>query len=477
MSGVRSMAPPPVLRSRDHWTDLSRDWSRMADPSARAEAPFKVYLPRTTSEVVRAVREAEALGHPLVIRGGGHSSNDLATAPGAELLLTEGLDRVLDIDVGARTVTVQPGVGVMEVDRILAEHGLGLEIVPDHPGVTVGGYVSVGGLSAASLNAGLFVDTVTALEYVDLEGNVHRRSRADDREAFRRGLARLGSAGVITEVGIRVVEAHKDRTVLRNHRKWSRDPSAFLASAREVFANPGSAVFARANLLDLGSRRGLVLGTVSAFETSRRGRHRARASFALLRALGRLSSVAPGPLGVAAKKAAAGGLLVAPPKFATQSDVDRFSIGVVDWSVGDPCRFLVAFAPIESLEGVFAGMYGAALELRARTGELTSFSIQLKGIRSDFLAPGEPDQVYVEIMLVAGVKATPQAAGVLRELASAVDDVCLELGAYRYMHTLVSKHEPAELRRLDPAGRYAVQEDTAAAGVDAHVIQPGLAQA
>lgn len=328
MSSVSSLTPHPVQRSREHWSDLSRDWSRMADQSAPAQTPFKVYLPRTTSDVVRAVREAKALGHPLVVRGGGHSSNDLATAPGGALLLTEALDRVLNIDVEALTVTVQPGPSVMEVDQALAEYGLGLEVVPDHFGITVGGYVSVGGLSAASLHAGLIVDTVTALEYVDLLGNVHRRSRGDDPEAFR---------------------------------------------------------------------------------------HR------------------------------------------------RFSIGVVDWSVGDPSRFLVTFAPIESLEAVFAGVYEASLELRAHTGELTSLAIQLKGIRSDFLAPGEPDRVYVEILLVAGVRPTPQAAGVLRELASAIDSVCLEHGAYRYMHTLVSRHEPAELRRLDPAGRYAVQEVSGAA--------------
>ena len=63
--------------SHDSIDSLGYDWERIADPGIAPRFPFKVYLPRTTADVVRAVREAQLLGQTLRVRSKGHSSNGL----------------------------------------------------------------------------------------------------------------------------------------------------------------------------------------------------------------------------------------------------------------------------------------------------------------------------------------------------------------------------------------------------------------
>jgi UDP-N-acetylenolpyruvoylglucosamine reductase len=448
-----------VAMTHDRWRDLGYDWAQIGDPAVEAQPPFKVYLPRTTADVVCAVEESRRLGHPIVTRGAGHSSNNLVLAPDGALLLTAGLDRVLEIDREADTVTVQPGASVVDVDEALARHGLGLEVVPDHSDITVGGFVSVGGLSAASVRAGMFIDAVLGLEYVDSDGRLQQHSVVDDPAGLRSMLAAQGRTGVITQVRLRAVPADKERAVFRNRRQRFRDLTRFVAAACDTFKRTGGDAphFARASWLDLaGPGRGLAMGTVSAYHPSSRGRLRARVAYGTLRSIGRLSTSLPAGAGGAAKKVGSAGLMLA-PSYATHRDLERFSDGVIDWTVGDPSRLLVALAPVESAEAVVSGMYEAARELRARTGGLTYVTIHLKGIRSRFLTgPDGEERTYVEVLLVVGIDPSRLAPSDMSSFASSIDAVCLEHSAFRYQHTLVSTRDAEELRRLDPASRYAV---------------------
>ena len=438
--------------THDTWADLGHDWSVVADPARAPEPPSKVYLPRSTDDVVRAMREARTLGHRVVVRGAGHSSNGLVTDPGGAVLLTSGMDRVLDVDPDAGTVTVQPGVAVVAVDELLAEQGRGLQVVPDHGDITVGGFASVGGLGPTSLHDGMFVDAVLALEYVTPDGEVRRCDREHGRPELLRVLAGLGRHGVITRVTLRTVAADKRGTVLRNRRRRFRDAGAFVAAATRAIADPGAALALRASWLQLPLRPDAGVGVLSAYEPTSSGpvtRLRARSSYAVLRGLGRMSTVLPGGAGVAAKYAATAGLMWA-PGHATGLDVQRFSDGVLDWTVGEPARLLVALAPVESAPAVFTAMLDAALDVRDRGSAITFVSIHLKGIRSDYLSGDAPGRVWVELLMVVGVDGHPSSPDAVTGLADRVDAICLEHGGLRYMHTLTRGGS-----RLDPHDRYA----------------------
>ncbi|HEY2944246.1 MAG TPA: FAD-dependent oxidoreductase, partial [Vicinamibacteria bacterium] len=171
------MAPPyePTSHeafSHDSIEHLGYDWSRAADPKMPARPPTKVYFPRTTSDVQAAVRETHLLRQRLVVRGKGHSSNELVF--GEVVLCTENLnqdgqdkDGLLNLNLACPSAVVQAGVVLATLEQMLAPRGLGLPIIGDHNHITAGGFAAVGGCSPASHVHGLFVDNVLALEYVD----------------------------------------------------------------------------------------------------------------------------------------------------------------------------------------------------------------------------------------------------------------------------------------------------------------------
>lgn len=72
----------------DSIDSLGYDWARIADPHITPKFPLKVYLPRTTDDVIEVVNEVKSLGQRLVIRSKGHSSNDLVLFEGGSVLLS-----------------------------------------------------------------------------------------------------------------------------------------------------------------------------------------------------------------------------------------------------------------------------------------------------------------------------------------------------------------------------------------------------
>jgi FAD binding domain len=433
-----------IAFAHDALESLGSDWSRIA--GARPGGfPAKVYLPETTADVVAAVREAALLGQRLTIRAQGHSSNDLVTSDRGALLWTERLDGIGPLDEEAMTVTVQAGAKLGRVDAALAEAGCGLPVMPDHPDLSAGGYASVGGLSPASHRHGLFVDTIAALEYVDWTGRLIRCSRERDPLAMRRVLTGAGRHGVIATLTCDVERIDKTRTLLRNDRGTYRDFAGFARACTEFAADPGDALYSRAVWLDTGKLR---IGQLSAYRVAgatRLGRARNDVAYGLLHRLGR-SYGGRSPRTAAAMKAV-GSLfgMVRTPRYATVANVEAFTDKVIDHTVGDPARTLVAVAPVATLEALFHGIDDACVELREREGCFTFVSMHAKAIRSPYLGGGDPDARFGEIMLVLGLDRERMHDGLLAGLVARVDALCLEHGAVRLLHTSTG-YDP----RVDP---------------------------
>jgi FAD/FMN-containing dehydrogenase len=202
--------------THDSIDSLGYDWSRISAPDTKPKHPLKVYLPQTTEDVAEMIRAANAAGEELWVRGSGHSSNDLVLVDRGSIMLTRNLDRIVDVDADGLTVTAQAGTITSHIDDTLAHRGLGLPVMGDHNDISLGGFISVGGISAASFKYGMFIDTVRSVEYVDWTGEVVTCSPTDRPEHFWRVLGGTGRYGVITKVKTQVVEADKYGTILRN---------------------------------------------------------------------------------------------------------------------------------------------------------------------------------------------------------------------------------------------------------------------
>lgn len=442
--------------SHDSLQSLGYDWERIADPGIAARFPLKIYLPRTTADVVRIVDEVRALGQTLKIRSKGHSSNDLVLTDGGAVLCTEMLDAIGEIDEAAGTVTIGSGAVLARVDQALTPRGWGLKVIGDHNHITAGGFASVGGISPGSHRHGLFVDTVQAVEYVTWDGRVVRCDRSVSAAELMRVLAGTGQHGVITTLTVSIYRVDKDRTILRNRRMITRDLERFVRESGRLIADPGEVEMERGVWLDypIAGRR-LRIGQFSAYHSpssSAYARFRNAVSYRYLHFLGRIAGrLRVKALEMAVKMLGMIGIMLS-PRHASIRNIESFTDKVIDSSVGDPTRMLIVLAPVDQYERLFLELLRMCEDVRTRTGALTFISFYVKAIKSPYLAAGSGREHFCELMMYLGV--VPHLfARELDDLVRRIDELTAAAGGYRYMHTKTVT-DPVLRARVDPNARY-----------------------
>ncbi|MFI2212021.1 FAD-binding and (Fe-S)-binding domain-containing protein [Streptomyces sp. NPDC020141] len=145
------------------------------DASNYRRVPAGVVAPRDADDVAAALEVCRRFGVPVVPRGGGTSIAGQATGTGVVLDFTRHMNAVVDVDVGAGTARVQPGV-VLDTLRE-AVRPLGLTFGPDpstHSRCTLGGMIGNNACGAHSVAWGTTADNVRALDVITYGGVPHR---------------------------------------------------------------------------------------------------------------------------------------------------------------------------------------------------------------------------------------------------------------------------------------------------------------
>jgi FAD/FMN-containing dehydrogenase/Fe-S oxidoreductase len=134
------------------------------DASLYQVEPLGVVVPRTPEALNTAVQIALELEIPLVPRGGGTSLSGQAVGPGVVIDCSKYLTKILDFDAVSRTVRVQPGVVLEQLNRFLEPHGL--QFGPDvstHNRACLGGMIGNNSAGARSIVYGKTGDHVRSL--------------------------------------------------------------------------------------------------------------------------------------------------------------------------------------------------------------------------------------------------------------------------------------------------------------------------
>lgn len=442
--------------THDSIDSLGYDWERVANPSIAPMYPRKVYIPRTTEDVVAAVKECKRLGQTLTVRSKGHSSNDLVLSDGA-VLVTHRLDQIVEVDEGSLTVTLQAGAVSAKVDDELAQRGLGLPVIGDHNHITVGGFASVGGISPASHRFGLFVDTVMRLEYVTWDGELVACSREERPEEFHKLLTGLGRHGVIVTLTVRLIRVDKYGTVLRNHQRHYYSVESFIKGTAKSIRNPGEAVMERGVWADipLPIGPGIKLGQFSAYHPTTQTLHarlRDRLSYNALHSVGYVAGRLPAPVDQALKYVGMAGVMFS-PMYATMKNVEFFTDKILDSTVGDPTRMFIVLAPLDAYEQLFRATYDLMVEFRDQHSCFTFISVYVKAITSPYLAQGRENDHFCELMFYCGMAEGGMERATLENLVVRLDDIVIKHAGFRYMHTLTSK-DPGRREKVDPNMHY-----------------------
>lgn len=142
------------------------------DASIYEITPRGVVCPTCVEDVVEAVRVCRAHGVAVVARGGGTGLTGGAVGSGVLLDLSRHMNRIGPIDAAARTVEVEPGVVLDELNARLAPHGL--TFAPDvatSSRATIGGMIANNSCGARSVRYGRTVDHVASVRMVLADGS------------------------------------------------------------------------------------------------------------------------------------------------------------------------------------------------------------------------------------------------------------------------------------------------------------------
>ncbi len=142
------------------------------DASIYQIEPVGVVVPATEEDALAAFRIAVDEGVPVLPRGGGTSQ--CGQTVGAALVIdhSKHLNRILDFDPGARTVTVQPGVVLDQLNAYLKPHGLWYPVdVSTSAQATLGGMAGNNSCGSRSIQYGNMVHNVRAIDAVLPDGS------------------------------------------------------------------------------------------------------------------------------------------------------------------------------------------------------------------------------------------------------------------------------------------------------------------
>ena len=179
--------------------------------SAYRQIPMAVVLPATTKQVADAVRVCGEIDIPIVPWGAGTglSGGALALADGIVLSIAR-MNRVLDVDLTNRTVTVEAGGTNLAVSEAVRDHGFYYAPDPSSQlACTIGGNIAENSGGVHCLKYGTTTNNVLGIkavfpdgEVVDLGGKSMEHS-GYDLLALMTGSE--GLLGIITQATLRIL--------------------------------------------------------------------------------------------------------------------------------------------------------------------------------------------------------------------------------------------------------------------------------
>lgn len=150
-------------------------YSRMlysTDASLYQIMPVGVVIPKQADDVQATVEIAARHRIPILPRGSGSSLAGQAVGAAVVIDFSKYMDRLLQVDVDAQTVTTQPGISVAVLNRHLGRHKLMLGPDPASADrASVGGSVGNNATGSHSILYGMMADNILAASVLLADGS------------------------------------------------------------------------------------------------------------------------------------------------------------------------------------------------------------------------------------------------------------------------------------------------------------------
>jgi FAD/FMN-containing dehydrogenase len=178
VASLRTTLAGDVIDPADaRYDEARRVWNGLID-----RRPAVVARCTSRADVLAALAAARAHRPPVSIRGGGHQIAGSAVCDDGLVIDLSAMTGV-HVDLGARTVTVEPGARWADVNAATSPHGL---VVPggEVSETGVAGLTLGGGMGVLQRAYGLSCDALRSVEIVTADGVVRTASRTEHPDLF-----------------------------------------------------------------------------------------------------------------------------------------------------------------------------------------------------------------------------------------------------------------------------------------------------
>lgn len=204
------ISPERVLCGEEIAEDYSHD--ELGGIQSLPEVLVRVLSTEEVSAVMRYANEKEI---PVVVRGSGTGLVGAAVAlHGGIMIETTSMNKILELDEENLTVTVQPGVLLMELAEFVESHDYLYPPDPGEKSATIGGNISTNAGGMRAVKYGVTRDYVGGLTVVLPDGSVQTFGGKMVKNSTGYNLMQLmigseGTLGIITEAILKLVPLPK----------------------------------------------------------------------------------------------------------------------------------------------------------------------------------------------------------------------------------------------------------------------------
>ncbi len=150
------------------------------DASVYQILPLGVIIPKTRDDVIRAVSLCRKFGVSITARGGGTSQAGQAIGAGVQLDFSKYVRKVLALDPDAKTVRVEPGIVLDELNAFLRPYGVWLPLdISTSDRATIGGMIANNSAGTRSVVYGKTLDYVLSVTALLSDGSIVEMSALD----------------------------------------------------------------------------------------------------------------------------------------------------------------------------------------------------------------------------------------------------------------------------------------------------------
>lgn len=160
--------------------------------------PELVFVPDSLDDLKEILHLAHLENKKVRVVGCGHSPSDLACTSGY-LVNLKNFNRVLQVNKEQRTVKVEGGITITDMNHELAKHGLALSVTGSVSDLTLAGAISTG-THGSGLKYGTLSTYVISLEILASSGVIIEVSKATDIQLYLAACCGLGAFGIILTI-------------------------------------------------------------------------------------------------------------------------------------------------------------------------------------------------------------------------------------------------------------------------------------